>query len=322
MDKQKKEELIKKHISEKPKLVKGLSSLDIKGIANYIKNGNAKKILILTGAGISVYSGIPDFRSDNTGIYNNIQKYNLSKPELIFTRFYFNINPKPFFDIMKMFLEKEYKPSPAHYLPVLFNKKGILLKYYTQNVDNLDKKAGLNEDYLIEFHGTIKYSTCRKCNKKYLTEEIKNDILNNLIPKCTICNGIIQPDIVLYDDDLPEKMFEELDYNFQNCDLLIVMGTSLKVEPFPGMIEDPKDNVPRILINNEIVGSYEEELEERNGKLIEISKERLSKKFKFGHFFNTRDVFIGGDLQNNVIELVKELGWEDEFNNLIDNNNK
>ena len=76
--------MINKHKNEKPPLVKGLSSLDIKGLAGYIKNGYAKKILILTGAGISVKSGIPDFRSPGTGIYDNIKKYGILKPDLLF----------------------------------------------------------------------------------------------------------------------------------------------------------------------------------------------------------------------------------------------
>ena len=76
------------------------------------------------------------------------------------------------------------------------------------------------------------------------------------------------------DDDLPEEFFEQLDKDFHECDLLIVMGTSLKVEPFPGMIEDPPLNVPRVLINNEQVVTYVEELGEKNGKLVEISKDR------------------------------------------------
>ena len=118
------------------------------------------------------------------------------------------------------------------------------------------------------------------------------------------------------DDDLPEEFFEQLDKDFHECDLLIVMGTSLQVEPFPGMIEDPPLNVPRVLINKEPVVTYKEELGEKNGRLVEISEDRLSQKFKFGHFFNRRDIFLGGDLQSNVLELIKELGWEEDLNKL------
>ena len=311
------EELINKHINEKPSLINGLQSLDLKGLVNYIKKGYAKKILMLTGAGISVKSGIPDFRSPGTGLYHNIQKYNLSNPDLLFNREYIKTNPKPFYNLVKELMSKNYLPSPAHYLSILFNKKDLLMKYYTQNIDSLDFIAGLAPPFLIECHGHMRTSTCLNCGIKINTDLIKNVIVNDQIPKCDKCNELLLPDVVMNDDDLPEEFFDQLDKDFHDCDLLIVMGTSLKVEPFPGMIEDPPINAPRVLINNEPVVTYKEELEEKNGKLVEISKDRFSKKFKFGHFFNRRDIFLSGDLNDNVLELIKELGWENDYNDLI-----
>lgn len=312
------EELINKHKNERPTLIKGLPSLDLKGLASYIKNGYTKKILMLTGAGISVKSGIPDFRSPGTGLYDNIKNYNISNPQLLFNRTFIKQNPNPFFKLVGQFIEKEYEPSNAHYLSVLFKNKGLLMRYYTQNIDGLDLKAGLNPPYLIECHGHMRTSTCvnSNCGNKVSTESIKDIILKGEIPKCEKCNSLIIPDVVMNDDDLPEEFFDQLDKDFHECDLLIVMGTSLKVEPFPGMIEDPPLNVPRVLINNEPVVTYVEELGEKNGKIVEISEDRLSQKFKFGHFFNRRDIFIGGDLEDNATKLIKELGWEEELNNL------
>ena len=310
--------MINKHKNEKPSLVKGLSSLDIKGLAGYIKNGYAEKILILTGAGISVKSGIPDFRSPGTGIYDNIKKYGILKPDLLFNRAFIKNDPKPFFSLVKEFIDKEYEPTNAHYLSVLFKNKGLLMRYYTQNIDSLDLKAGLTPPYLIECHGHMRTSTCTNssCKNKIPTESIKDIIIKGQIPYCQKCNSLIIPDVVMNDDDLPDEFFEQLDKDFHECDLLIVMGTSLQVEPFPGMIEDPPLDVPRVLINKEPVVTYKEELGEKNGRLVEISEDRLSQKFKFGHFFNRRDIFLGGDLQNNVLELIKELGWEEDLNKL------
>ena len=316
------EELINKHKDEKPPLVKGLPSVDLKGLSSYIKGGYAKKILMLTGAGISVESGIPDFRTPRKGLYDNIKKYGITNPGLLFNRNFIKKNPKPFFTLIKEFIGKEYKSSNAHYLSVLFKNKGLLMRYYTQNIDSLDLKAGLNPPYLIECHGHMRTSTCINplCKNKISTESIKNLILKDQIPKCDKCNNLIIPDIVMNDDDLPEEFFDQLDKDFHECDLLIVIGTSLKVEPFPGMIEDPPLNIPRVLINNEKVVTYEEELGEKNGKIVEISEDRLSQKFKFGHFFNRRDIFLGGELQYNILELIKELGWEDELNKLKQKN--
>lgn len=301
---------------ERPSLVNGLDSLDIDGIAKYIKNGYSKKIIVLTGAGISVAAGIPDFRSPQIGLYSNVQEYHLPRPESVFEREYFLQNPKPFFSVSKRLLPGEFKPTPAHYFSVLLHKKGLLLKYYTQNIDDLDRRAGLEYPTLVECHGTYRTATCQKCHKKYNTNDIKNEILSDIIPKCD-CGGIIQPDVVMYGDDLPEEFFDMLESDFEKCDLLFVIGTSLKVEPFPSIIEDVPRETPRVLINNEPVVTYQEELKEINGKLVDTSKDKMSQKFKFGHFFNRRDVFLGGDIQDNIIKLVHALGWDDEFNELL-----
>ena len=307
------------HAAERPMPVDGLPSLDLAGIVSYIKNGHAKRIVMLTGAGISVAAGIPDFRSPQTGLYANLHKYHLPRPESVFEREYFKKNPKPFFAVSKELLPGPFKPTLAHYLSVLFQKKGLLLKYYTQNFDDLDRRAGLTYPTLVECHGTYRTSTCQKCGKQYETEDIKQIIINDKIPYCQ-CGGIIVPDVVMYGDDLPEEFFDMLTEDFETCDLLIVIGTSLKVEPFPSVIEDVPRNKPRVLINNKPVVTYKERLVERNGKLVDTAKDRLSAKFKFGHFFNRRDIFLGGDIQMNVKTLVRALGWEEEFNELIKNN--
>lgn len=303
---------------QRPTLVKGLKSLDINGISQYIKNGYAKKIVILTGAGISVSAGIPDFRSPNTGLYSNLQEYNIPRPESVFEREYFNKDPKPFFSVSKKLLPGSYKPTLSHYFSVLLQKKGLLLKYYTQNIDDLDRRAGLEYPKLVECHGTYRTATCLNCHKKYNTQDIKDIILADKIPKCE-CGGIIQPDVVMYGDDLPEEFFEMLEKDFESCDLLFVIGTSLKVEPFPSIIEYVPREIPRILINNEPVVTYSEELKVINGKLVDTSKERFSQKFKFGHFYNRRDIFLGGDIQENIKNLVHLLGWDDEFHKIQGN---
>lgn len=245
-----------------------------------------------------------------------MKEYNLPRPESVFERDYFNQNPRPFFSVSKKLLPGEFKPTPAHYFSVLLQKKGILLKYYTQNIDDLDRRAGLESQKLVECHGTYRTSTCLKCHKSYNTQDIKVKILSDEIPKCE-CGGIIQPDVVMYGDDLPDEFFEILENDFENCDFLFVIGTSLKVEPFPSIIEYVPREIPRVLINNEPVVTYNEELTIKNGKLVDESKEKFSQKFKFGHFFNRRDIFLAGDIQENIKKLVHSLGWDDDFNELI-----
>lgn len=303
---------------QRPNPVPNLHSLDLDGIASYIKEGNAKKILIFSGAGTSVASGIPDFRSPKTGLYNKLKKYNLPRPESIFTREYFKYHPEPFFSLIKDFLPGKFKPSPAHFLAKIFENHGILLRHYSQNFDGLDKAAGLSQDKLIEWHGTFDTAKCLKCGRKFVLEEIRETIENDEIPRCN-CKGIIQPDILLYGDDNPDDLYNQLEVDVLTADLLIVMGTSLKVEPFPSMIEYVQENVPRLLINNEAVCTYNEKLSVKDNVVIETGKEKKTKLFKFNHFFNTRDVFIPGDIQQSVCSFIEKLGCTEELQTLMEN---
>ena len=103
-----------------------LSSPDLYGVAHYIKTSMPKNIIVLSGAGISTASGIPDFRSPDTGLYDNLQKYNLPFPEAIFDLDYFYENPLPFFTLAKELLIDDYNPTKTHYFIRLLNEKGIL----------------------------------------------------------------------------------------------------------------------------------------------------------------------------------------------------
>ena len=89
----------------------------------------SKKIVFFGGAGVSTESGIPDFRTPGTGLYDNIKKYGLSNPELLFNRNYIKQNPKPFFTLVKDFIGNNYEPSDAHYLSILFINEILHSKY-------------------------------------------------------------------------------------------------------------------------------------------------------------------------------------------------
>jgi len=109
-----------------------------------LRDGSFKNIVVLTGAGISVSAGIPDFRSPGTGVYANLDKYNLPFPEAIFTLEFFIQQPEAFYTFCKEFDLDIYKPTPSHYFLVLLEKLGILKMVMTQNIDDLEEKAGVN----------------------------------------------------------------------------------------------------------------------------------------------------------------------------------
>lgn len=304
----------------KPDPVNGLTSLDIDGIANYIKNGYGKDIIVLQGAGISCAAGIPDFRTPGTGLYYNLQRFNLPEPECIFSIDYFTENPQPFYELAKETMPGKFKPTFAHYLPVILHRHNLLRRVYTQNIDGLERVAGVPADKIVECHGTYYTAHCIKCRAQFELKDIEEQMYKGIVPKCPHCeDGVIKPDIVFFGEGLPDRFFELLDKDFRECKLLIIIGTSLQVSPVNALPSKVSNDVPRVLINNEMVNSYKEHLKLetlQNGdkRLVDLCpafKEEFY--FKFNHVLNRRDIFLGGDCQKEVYELIKKLGWEDQY---------
>ena len=98
----------------------------------------------MTGAGISVSAGIPDFRSPGTGLYDNLKEFNLPKPESMFTISYFKLKPQPFYKFAQSIDKTKFDPTPTHYFAKMLDEKGILFKVMTQNIDNLEEKTEMN----------------------------------------------------------------------------------------------------------------------------------------------------------------------------------
>uniref|UniRef100_A0A3P8PKL6 NAD-dependent protein deacetylase sirtuin-2 n=1 Tax=Astatotilapia calliptera TaxID=8154 RepID=A0A3P8PKL6_ASTCA len=217
---------------------KVLDELTLDGVARYINSGKCKNIICMVGAGISTSAGIPDFRSPETGLYANLQKYNLPYPEAIFQIDYFKKHPEPFFALARELYPGQFKPTICHYFMKMLKDKGILRRCYTQNIDTLERVAGLEGDDLIEAHGTFYTSHCVSfcCRKEYSLEWMKEKIFSDDIPKCDKCSSLVKPDIVFFGENLPARFFTSMKMDFPRCDLLIVMGTSLQVQPFASLV--------------------------------------------------------------------------------------
>lgn len=108
-----------------------------------------------TGAGISTSAGIPDFRSPETGLYANLARLNLPNPEAVFDISYFRTNPKPFYTLAQEMYPGKYRPTITHSFIYLLHRKGLLLKLFTQNIDCLEREAGVPSDMIIEAHGSF-----------------------------------------------------------------------------------------------------------------------------------------------------------------------
>lgn len=172
-------------------------------------------------------AGIPDFRSPKTGLYNNLQKYNLPYSSAVFEIDYFHKNPQPFFALSKELYPGNFRPTPCHYFIRLLHEKGLLLRHYTQNIDTLEHLAGIPSEKLVEAHGTFRTNHCTRCRAEYSMEWVKEAIFADTVPTCTRCNGVVKPDIVFFGEDLPQKFYLLPEKDFKECDLLIIMGTSL-----------------------------------------------------------------------------------------------
>ncbi|PWN49256.1 NAD-dependent deacetylase sirtuin-2 [Violaceomyces palustris] len=306
----------------------------LKGMANLIKSSDTKNIIIMAGAGISTSAvpPIPDFRSPSTGLYANLAKYDLPYPEAIFDISYFHQKPQPFFTLSKELYPGKFKPSLAHVFFKLLHDKGKLLTVFTQNVDTLERIAGLPPSSIVEAHGSFASSTCTKCKRKVDESWMKEKVLRGEIaycphPKCpsalskvgahsaSSSRALVKPDIVFFGEGLPKRFFEKV-RDFKSCDLLIVMGTSLQVEPFASLINAVPESCPRALINLERVG----ELAAYSGHGMSSTMREEGFDFEgctLGGKHMARDFFFQGKADDSVRLLARECGWEEELQALL-----
>ena len=162
-----------------------------------------------------------------------------------------------------------------------------MLKCFTQNIDCLERSAGVPDEAIVEAHGSFARQRCIECKTLYPDEEMRQKVAAMEVPHCPVpeCNGLVKPDIVFFGEQLPEKFFQSSRLPAA-ADLAIVMGTSLKVHPFamlPGMVGD---GVPRVLINRERVGDLG---------------------------CASDDVLLLEDCDDGVRKLAEALGWWEEL---------
>ncbi|NXK70596.1 SIR2 deacetylase, partial [Sylvietta virens] len=158
-------------------------------------------------------AGIPDFRSPGTGLYSNLQSYDLPYPEAIFEIGFFKKHPEPFFALARELYPGQFKPTVCHYFMRLLQDKGLLLRCYTQNIDTLERVAGLDPELLVEAHGTFFTSHCLRpsCRQSYGLAWMRERIFSSLVPKCEKCQGLVKPDIVFFGENLPSRFFALLE---------------------------------------------------------------------------------------------------------------
>jgi len=282
-----------------------LPSLDFEGAASYMLAQRPRTIVLL-GAGASTSAGIPDFRSPGTGLYDNLQAYNLPRPTAVFELGFFREQPEPFYKLVRELWPGTHKPTPVHHFVRRLADEGLLVRCYTQNIDGLEVLAGVPEDLVVEAHGHFRSAHGVDSGREVPIEEVRQAVINGDGPeKLRDKYGeLVKPDIVFFGEGLPAAFGDSSAVDFPSCELLIVIGTSLKVAPFNELVACVPQGCPRLLLNREAVG-----LEAKNR--ADQRDDKLRGGFRFSDSErNTRDVFVQGLCDDGVRSLRRELRWE------------
>ena len=229
----------------------------------------ADKIMVITGAGISTSLGIPDFRS-STGMYSHLESLGLGDPQDVFDLDFFLTEPNIFYLIAHMILpssEEDY--TPMHSFVKLLQDKGKLLRNYTQNIDNIESNAGIDKEKIVQCHGSFASASCVTCNYKVDGKNIFPHIKQCEIPLCPRCfsmkrklsdsednfvpesYGVMKPDITFFGESLQTNFHDHIRHDIFDCDLVLCVGSSLKVAPVADIVNKVPEEVPQVLINKD-----------------------------------------------------------------------
>ncbi len=206
----------------------------------------SRRAVALTGAGISTPSGIPDFRSRSSGLWNDVD------PLAVASIYTFRQRPEDFYDwiqpIARQTLEAE--PNSAHLALAQLEEYGPLRAVITQNVDMLHGKAGSQNVY--EVHGHLRELTCLRCYKVCPSDHHLQSFMQvGDVPSCDSCGGVLKPNVILFGEQLPVRVFNEARKQAMASDLLLVVGSSLQVVPVADLPMIAYENGARIVVVND-----------------------------------------------------------------------
>jgi len=301
----------------------------LRALAQKIKSGGISKIAILTGAGISGASGIPDFRSPG-GLYDSLRPDLLScneeqraflrrDPTGVVMFKIFEQTQFPYLEVRRPFIlgtcAKKWRYTISHAFFDILSRKNLLARLYDQNIDGLSNQLSIPSEKIVNPHGSLANIACELCGADYPRDEfherVKTQIRNiyytgpsaqsgevddagpaestNIVCKACARPGI-KPKTVMFGRPLPAAFFEAVEVDFpDNVDLLIIAGTSLQVHPAASLVMQVDRSCPRLLINRDRVGE------------------------DLGMFSRDTDHFLSGTCDDGFLALCAEAGWLDEL---------
>ena len=205
----------------------------------------AERAVVLTGAGISTPSGIPDFRSEGSGLWSR------DEPMEVASLTTFRTAPERFFNWFQPLASQIFnaQPNPAHLALAEFERSGHVRTIVTQNIDALHHKAG--SKHVVEVHGTLRTVSCTSCFKTFESAPfLQPYIESGKIPQCLSCNGILKPDVILFGEQLPQSAWYEAQRAARQCDLMVIAGSSLEVLPVARLPMHALDRGAHLIIIN------------------------------------------------------------------------
>jgi NAD-dependent deacetylase len=221
---------------------------------------SARHAVVFTGAGISTPSGIPDFRSPGTGLWER------SNPMEVASLGVFQSHPERFYDWLRPLMQSIWaaKANPAHIALARLEAAGILKAVITQNIDDLHRRAGSKDVY--EVHGSLRTITCTRCDRNWLSEQFRAEIEDageiqaktaggqpgnhHRLPRCPECSQVLKPDIVLFGEMLPFEIWQVAEEHCKHADVILVAGSSLEVWPAASLPEMAVERGAHLIINN------------------------------------------------------------------------
>ena len=205
----------------------------------------AEFAVALTGAGSSTPSGIPDFRSRGSGLWTRYL------PTEIATLSAFNRHPERFFEWLRPLASHmlSAQPNPAHLALAALEQRNFIKAVITQNIDGLHRRAGSQN--VLPVHGTLETMTCINCYRQVSAETYTRPYIEEgVVPRCEVCGSYLKPDVVLFEEQLPAKIWLKARQASDSCDLMLIAGTSLLVFPVAQLPERAWRRGARIIIVN------------------------------------------------------------------------